>query len=309
MPLPPPTVSVVIPAYNRGHVLARSVASVLQQTYSSLEVLVVDDGSTDGTPQAVANLASSDSRVRYFSHPRNQGAQAARNTGILHARGEWIAFNDSDDEWMPRKLEKQIRLLETHGYDPLISIYTNGLCVNHQSRDLTSLDLPDVTGEEGYRKILSRNGPLFQGLLVSKTALEQIGYLDEKVPAHQEWDTTIRLARVCKFACVPEPLFTYHVLSGPSISESLLRDIEGYAYIIQKFRGQIVEVLGEQGWENHHYTIVSRCLNFGLWTEARRYVRLLRPRAALRYWFYRTCCHLKIRPSRLLKHMKGTRHE
>jgi len=305
-----PLVSVVIPVYNRSHLVGRAISSVLQQTYPSFEIVVVNDGSTDCTPKTVADLASSDSRVRYFSHPWNKGAQAARNTGILHSRGEWLAFQDSDDEWMPGKLEKQIHILGTRGYDPFVSIYTNGLQLNHQSQEVHSLDLPDIAGKEGYARILSRSGPLFQGLLVSKLAMERIGYLDENVPAHQEWDTAIRLARHCRFVYLHEPLFTYHVESGHSLSKNSKRDIQGYAYIINKFRDQIIDILGKTGWEKHHYTLVSRCLNFGLWSEANHFLSAIQSKRTIRYFLYRIFCYWRIKPSWIsgpLKRFKNPR--
>lgn len=100
-------VSVVIPTYNRAHVLNRAIRSVLGQTYQHFEIIVVDDGSTDNTEQVVKAIA--DDRVRYIRHETNKGtAAAARNTGIRQACGEFIGFVDSDDEWLPGKLQKQV---------------------------------------------------------------------------------------------------------------------------------------------------------------------------------------------------------
>lgn len=104
-----PLVSVIIPTYNRAHTLPASIDSVLCQTYDNLEVIVVDDGSTDGTEIFVRGLA--DSRVRYIKNSGNHGPAAARNLGVRRAEGEYVAFQDSDDEWRPDKLEKQMPLL------------------------------------------------------------------------------------------------------------------------------------------------------------------------------------------------------
>ena len=99
-------VSVVIPSYNRAHLVKRAIDSVLNQTYREFEVIVVDDASTDGTAEIVKGLA--DQRVRYVKHQANRGVSESRNTGIKAAKGHLIGFLDSDDEWLPHKLRKQI---------------------------------------------------------------------------------------------------------------------------------------------------------------------------------------------------------
>jgi glycosyltransferase involved in cell wall biosynthesis len=101
-----PTVSVIIPTYNRAHLIGRAIQSVLKQTYQDFEVIVVDDGSIDNTEEVVKKIQ--ENRVYYYKHDKNKGGSAARNTGISLAKGEYIAFQDSDDEWLPEKLEKQI---------------------------------------------------------------------------------------------------------------------------------------------------------------------------------------------------------
>ncbi len=105
------TVSVIIPAFNRAHTLGRALDSILAQKEVSLEIVVVDDGSTDGTRELVARFMSQHGEIRYL-HQANQGPAAARNAGILNARSNFIAFLDSDDEWLPGKLRAQLRFFE-----------------------------------------------------------------------------------------------------------------------------------------------------------------------------------------------------
>ena len=107
-----PFVSVVIPTFNRARQVQAALKSVLAQTYREFEAIVVDDGSTDGTGDAIQELISNGAKqVRYFFQP-NQGQSAARNKGTDEARGEWVAFLDSDDVWLPEKLEWQVRAIE-----------------------------------------------------------------------------------------------------------------------------------------------------------------------------------------------------
>ena len=102
----PPDISVVIPAYNRATTIARALNSVLAQTFQDLEVIVVDDGSTDHTSEVIQQIG--DARVEIIRHTRNQGAAEARNTGMKAAGGKYIAWLDSDDEWLPDKLQVQL---------------------------------------------------------------------------------------------------------------------------------------------------------------------------------------------------------
>jgi glycosyltransferase involved in cell wall biosynthesis len=107
-----PLVSVVLPTFNRAHLLKSALASVLSQTYKNLEIIVVDDASTDDTQQVVAVIK--DHRLRYIRHVATKGGSAARNTGILAAIGSYIAFLDDDDEWYPEKVEAQLEWLDRY---------------------------------------------------------------------------------------------------------------------------------------------------------------------------------------------------
>src|SRR5271157_1697012 len=118
-----PLISVVIPAFNRQDTISYCLDSVLSQTYQNFEVIVVDDCSMDSTASIVRS--HSDPRVRCVVLDKRSGAQAARNRGILDARSDWIAFHDSDDEWLPDKLEKQVSVLSDLSFDPWTFVYTD----------------------------------------------------------------------------------------------------------------------------------------------------------------------------------------
>jgi len=115
-------VSVIIPTYNRAVFVLKAIESVLAQTFTDYEIIVVDDGSTDNTDQQVANLVKSNEKVRYYKIV-NQGVSFARNFGVDQSRGEWLAFLDSDDQWLPKKLEKQV--LEVTNNNFIDIIYTD----------------------------------------------------------------------------------------------------------------------------------------------------------------------------------------
>lgn len=214
--LPPdftPKISVVIPTYNRGANALRAVRSALNQTEKSVEVLVIDDGSGDETPQHFANLPP---RVRYFRKD-NGGASSARNVGLRHARGEWIALLDSDDEWAPDKLERQLVAMGTAyvaGASRHVHINVNG------SRQ----DKPEVlpgADQHLFRDLYEDLSLKTSSLLFKRHLLERTGLFNERFPISNDWDFFLRLARVVNnsgFVCLPEPLVIVH-RSGDSLSK------------------------------------------------------------------------------------------
>lgn len=113
-----PVISVVIPAHNHEQWIARTIRSALKQSYPPFEVIVVDDDSNDETPEQVASIAARDSRVRYLRHAQRRGPQAACNTGLKNAQGDWLALLEVGDEWQPEKLNKQAALVESSPFLP-----------------------------------------------------------------------------------------------------------------------------------------------------------------------------------------------
>ncbi len=279
------SVSVIIPAYNRAKTIIYCLDSVCNQTVHPYEVIVVDDCSTDATVEIVNNYALSHSFVRSVALRSNSGAQAARNRGIMEAVGKWIAFQDSDDEWEPCKLEKQIAVLASHNWHENIVVHSDMIRYYPEKEKIETWDLPSVTGNACYPQLLQSPGPLFQTLMVSKTALSAIGYLDEDVPAFQEWDTAIRLAKICEFVHIREPLAVYWLHEGETISKNNRRGVEGYRYIIEKHRPEIERVLGENGWYRHCTNLVFRYSRFGYFEDAEE-MTLQLPKFS--YWYLKS---------------------
>lgn len=124
-------VSIIMPSWNTGRFIAESIQSVLNQTYQNWELLIVDDCSTDNTDEIVAGF--NDKRIRYFKNEKNSGAAITRNRAIREARGEWIAFLDSDDLWAPEKLTKQLGFMKEHGY---VFSYHDYVKIDEESKPL-----------------------------------------------------------------------------------------------------------------------------------------------------------------------------
>lgn len=238
----PVAISVVIPVYNRRDTLGYCLRSVLSQSYQPLEIILVDDGSTDGSLEIAREFE--DPRIVCIALAGNSGAQAARNRGVAEAKGEWIAFQDSDDEWGADRLARAVEELQKYQFDPLTVIHSDCWRYDHQRESKEEWQLPLTTGETAYAKLLTTPGPMFQGMLVSRHALQLIGGLDHSLPAYQEWDTSIRLARVCRMVHLRENLFTYHLHLGETISKDSFKGMKGYWQIIRKNRGEIIRVQG-----------------------------------------------------------------
>ena len=176
-------ISVVIPCYNRRDKLPACLFSVLGQTYTNMEVIVVDDASTDGTQELFENIT--DPRVKYYRYEQNRGACYARNYGAERARGELLAFQDSDDTWRAEKLEKQLRLHHFHG-------------------------------EKALEEFLAENRAGTQTMLMKKGVWEALRF-DESFRRYQDWDFAIRAAEHFTLCYLPEALADSEV-GGDSIS-------------------------------------------------------------------------------------------
>jgi glycosyltransferase involved in cell wall biosynthesis len=211
--------------------------------------VVVNDGSTDDTAQVVREFSRKDARIRLLEHKRNRGAQAARNTGIRAARGEWIAFLDSDDQWLPSSLEARLRLALGKG---LAVVYSDCYVWHPQAVRREPFRITPLAGNV-YKELLRDQGPMFQGLLVAKSALAHIHYLDESISAYQEWDTVIRLARHYRFAFLAEPTFVYDCRHSPTISKDSLRSARGYEQVIKKHWWPILRHVGPKALACHYY--------------------------------------------------------
>ena len=198
-----PLVSVIIPAYNRETTIERAIDSVLRQTYKNLEVLVVDDCSTDATQEKVRKYK--EQGVHLLIQREHGGAAKARNTGISEARGEYIAFQDSDDEWHPDKLEKQINEMLQEGY--LVSY-----CPYRLFHDQTETIVPSIYQDQDLCSVnivsSLKKGNLIgtPTLVLSKKVISQIGAFDESMCALQDYEYAIRLAKKYRIGYIGIPL-------------------------------------------------------------------------------------------------------
>ena len=256
-------VSVVIPAYNREKTIKYCINSILNQTIKPFEIIIVDDCSKDRTVEIVRKL--NNSSIKIIELEKNSGAQAARNRGIIEAKGEWIAFQDSDDEWLPNKLEIQLKKAKD---DNVSFVYCE--CYVKKGNDTFLFNTPQYEGMS-YKKLLAFPGPTFPGLLVKKECFEKTGLLDENVPSYQEWDTSIKLSKEYSMGFLKEPLYIYHLHEGETISKNLTRDVQGWEYIVNKWEDEILLNLGRIYLANHYHIIIEKYLMIKEYGLAKKY--------------------------------------
>ena len=205
-----PKVSVIIPTHNRAHLISRSIQSVLNQTYQDFEIIVVDDGSTDNTKEVIKEFQRKDKRIKYIKHGKNKGGSAARNTGIKASRGEYIAFQDSDDEWLPGKLEKQIEVFKKEPVEVGIIYSDMWRITGNKKKYFYSPEImpkDKIIYEQALDYSIGNIG--IQTSLIKKEAFAKAGMFDEKFPRFIDLEFFIRLSKYYYFFHIKEPLVNY----------------------------------------------------------------------------------------------------
>ncbi|BAY80861.1 family 2 glycosyl transferase [Calothrix parasitica NIES-267] len=209
-----PKISVVVPAYNSQSTILETIYSVLQQSFSDFELIVIDDGSTDKTLRLLSTV--NDARLKVYSYP-NGGLPAARNRGIVRATGEFISFIDADDLWTPDKLELQLQALQKNTQAGVAYSWT--ICMGNDGSSFHPGISETVQGNV-YSKLLVGN---FIGsgsnVLIRREAIESVGYFDESLKSCEDWDYWMRLAPKWDFVVVSKPQIIYRLSSGAMSSK------------------------------------------------------------------------------------------
>lgn len=270
-----PLVSVVIPTYGRGGRLLDAVRSVLDQSYENIELLVVDDGSPKPVVDQLEEfqferLAS----VEFLRHEENRGANAARNTGIRLASGDYIAFLDDDDRWEEEKIGRQVEAFNDAGPD--VGVVYTWLGVERAGR--TEVQRPSSNGDVLEDLIRGANFGQFSSIMVDRSAVAAAGLTDERFPIWQDREWFFRLATHCKFEVVPEPLTIRRKGHDDQISSSFEKQADvAYPLFLSKHRS----TAAERGQRYERLFVSSLRLSLGKtalscnqYSEARRWFLL-----------------------------------
>lgn len=203
-----PAISVILPTYNRARSLSRAVDSVLSQTFRDFELIVVDDASTDGSLETLGGV--DDPRVRCLRLDRNRGAAGARNAGIATARADWIAFQDSDDVWLPTKLEQQYCEAGRVADRPAGLVLGGYLARQPSGEDLHVAPQSVLRGGSPMADVLDGWPIITPTWLVERRLLLALGGFDERYPCLEDWDLILRLSDRCAIRAVPGPVLVKH---------------------------------------------------------------------------------------------------
>jgi glycosyltransferase involved in cell wall biosynthesis len=229
-----PQVSVIIPTYNRSKLVAQAIRSVLAQTYEDYEVIVVDDGSTDDTREVVEGFG--DPRIVYLWQ-ENQQRCAARNNGVAHAQGSYIAFLDSDDVWFPNKLQRQMEAFAKYPQVGLVFSSTVRISGENTFPNPAEFLQPDGETVASIREdLLTMNRIPMVTSIVRKELLDQAGKFDKSLPHAEDWDMWIRISKNADFCRINAPLAAYRVHAGMRTSNPV-STLRGDLIIIDRYLG------------------------------------------------------------------------
>lgn len=197
-------VSVIIPVYNRKDYIERAVESILEQTYKNIEVIIIDDGSEDGTIEILKKIEMKSNKIKVFLQ-KHKGANAARNLGMEKSKGRFLAFQDSDDEWLPDKLEKQISYMIKNNYSVC---YSSFLLDEFGRKSVIPIDYDDRQKyETDLIKVLKcYNVVSTQTLVIDRSIISEVGVFDEEMPRFQDYEYIIRIIQKKKIGYIHEPL-------------------------------------------------------------------------------------------------------
>ena len=224
-----PLVSVVVPTHNRRRLLKKSIKSVLSQTYSNLEIIVVNDASSDGSEDYLKHLEEQDSRVHSVHNKKALGGAAARNIGIRNSQGEFIAFLDDDDEWLPEKTHKQVDFFQESPHVAVVSCWyhtrsESGEWVNSKPENLT------------FRDILWSNFPgSFSFCMIRRSVIEAGFYLNESLTNFQDWEFWLRVSQKHNIHILPRVLATYNDHYDARISTSMKKKFLTYRWFLDTY--------------------------------------------------------------------------
>ena len=247
-------VSVIIPSYNRRDTIVMAIHSVQIQTYKNLEIIVVDDGSTDDTMEIINKIRNQDPRLFLFQHEKNKGANAARNTGIGKAHGEYIAFLDSDDEWLPNKISKQLNVFNSNSNVDIV--FTGYYERGYPSKKISRKWIPSNSTKlstlycENYLGTTS-------SVMYKSSVLRQSNGFNENLPSAQDWDLYLRTVNSDNFYIIEEPLLNHMHPDkgcGNRISGNIQKKIDGLLFILK----EVEELVSKGAYSDEKNAILCR---------------------------------------------------
>lgn len=253
-----PQVSVIIPTFNRATLLARSVESVLKQTYQDFELIIVSDGSTDNTDNIV--LGYNDIRIKYLKHKKPKGASAARNTGIKICKGQYIAFLDDDDEWTPNKLSLQIPFIKLSN-SKVGLIYSWSKYLSTESK-IIQLHNPTIKGDVFVHMLDRQAIGSCPSIVIKREVVDVVGFFDESLPRGNDGDYWRRITQKYHVDLIQEYLVNVYVGHSDRISinskKNLMNALPAFEKWLNIFKNSYKQ------YPDKELIILTRCFSYCL---------------------------------------------
>jgi glycosyltransferase involved in cell wall biosynthesis len=249
--MPPPALSIVLPTYNRADTLPRSIASVLNQSYDDFELIIVDDGSTDGTSMVVGGV--NDVRIKYIKLDGNRGQSVARNVGIAASKAGLIAFQDSDDVWHPDKLGHQMPALDADAGLDGVYCDLRRIPVRGEPYILKAPELVRGAIFDGRVSLYQSHSIGIQSCVLRKEALDRVGPFREDMRRFEDLELLLRLAKMHCLRRIPLPLVDYFASSG--VSTNFIECLRARAILFQRY-GYLGFSANWLGWSSELISVV-----------------------------------------------------
>jgi glycosyltransferase involved in cell wall biosynthesis len=246
-------ISVIIPTYNRAHLISETLDSILAQTYTNWECVVVDDGSTDNTNEVLTRYLKKDDRFRYLINDRTKGAQGARNTGVLNAKGDFIQFFDSDDIMYPNHLKAKIDAFIQNTSLDIVTSFSHVKNANHEIIEIFTWITKGVIFE---KLIYQKTYVDTNSALIRKYFFDNY-LLDENVISFQEFDLHLTLSKNANYGMVWEFLTAYYRREVDTISSDKTKEKQGEIYNLLKFKENYLAIAGKNQFNRRVNTCVS----------------------------------------------------
>jgi glycosyltransferase involved in cell wall biosynthesis len=253
-------VSVIVPCYNCEKTIARALDSVLNQTLKSIEILVCDDASTDSTKNIVQKYLEKDKRIKLLKLYENQGAGAARNLGLVSAIGDYIAFLDSDDEWLPNKLELQLKCLNRSNSSAKVCFCGAVIIRNKNNLDVKKY-IPYKSWEvDTFKKfILGKISFLTPTIMFDRNCIKKIGLMVPQMKRNQDVEFLLRLFRYYKLIVIQDELAVIHLITKMS-KKNIYKDVIKASSFHLRHKEMISSELGENIGLKYHSLIYDRII-------------------------------------------------
>lgn len=246
-------VDVIIPTYNRGYCIEKSIRSILDQSYKSFHIYVIDDASDDNTECVVRGMK--DERITYYKMPNKSGANKCRNKGIQLSEAKYIAFNDSDDIWEKHKLEKQMEVIQSKKEGLVFSTYLRKSAIDDMEPEVVGV-CSDEEKKNIKKLLIERNVIGTPTMLLTREMIQNVGFFDEKLPRFQDWEMCIRISKYYPIYYIAEPLVRTY-LFGDNITNNTKYLKEAYLILSNRYIDEIREYKMQNVW--FHRLIDAQC--------------------------------------------------